>query len=296
MARAFLLRFVALFLVLAFPAAAAEAEWMQAVAQALGKSGTAMPGGVYRVGLARSDLKVTLDGVAIKPALALGGWLAFTDRGGRGAVMGDLVLLDTEVNAVMKKLGEAGIEITALHNHLLRNQPFTMYLHVMGHGEPAKLASALHEALAQSATPLGEAKAAGGDEKPDLDTAAIDRALGHKGKASGGVYQVSIPRAEKIREAGMDVPPAMGVATGINFQAAGAGQCATTGDFVLTADEVNPVVKALRANGIEVTALHNHMLTETPRLFFLHFWAHGETSAILAGLEQALAHVKSAKG
>src|SRR5690349_15358907 len=180
-------------------APAADPEWMKSVGEALGKSGASMPGGVYRVGLARSDLKVTLDGVEIKPALALGSWLAFRKAGNDGMVMGDLVLLTSEVTPVMTKLEQSGIEITALHNHLLRNEPFTMYMHVLGHGDPVKLATALHTALAETKTPFeasSDASSAPASASFDLDTAAIDKALGHKGKVSGGVYQVSIPPAE----------------------------------------------------------------------------------------------------
>ena len=274
--------------------AADEAPWMGDVASALGKKGSAMPGGVYRVGLARSDLKVRVDGVDVKPALALGSWLAFTRNDAGCAVMGDLVLLATEVNPVMKKLEEGGIEITALHNHLLRNEPFTMYMHVMGHGDPVKLASVLHGALAESKTPLGDGAAAPAPP-PDLDMAAIDRALGHKGKANGGVYQVNIPRAEKIRDGGMEVPEAMGSAIAINFQPTAGGNAAITGDFVLVAKEVNPVLKALRDNGIEVTAIHNHMLQDEPRLFFMHFWANAALDGELAGLHEALARTNIAR-
>jgi biotin operon repressor len=276
---------------------AAEPTWMNAVGDALGKKGTAQAGGVYRVGLPRTDLKVTLDGVEIKPALALGSWLAFAKAGNRGTVMGDLVLLQSEVNPVMKKLEESGIEITALHNHLLRNEPFTLYMHVLGHGDPVKLATALHDALSESKTPFQNPV----PETPpsttsriDLDTAMIDRALGHKGTVSGGVYQVNIARAEHIKDAGMDVPQAMGTAIGINFQPTGGGKAAITGDFVLTAKEVNPVLKALRDNGIEVTALHNHMLDDQPRLFFMHFWANDDLNRLANGLKTALAQVNTA--
>jgi hypothetical protein len=301
MARALKIVLVLITTLTSLSTSAAEADWMNQVAKSLGKSGSAMPGGVYRVGLARSDLKVTLDGVEIKPALALGSWLAFTKSGHGGAVMGDLVLLPTEVNPVMTKLEDGGIEITALHNHLLRNEPFTMYMHVLGHGDPVKLATTLHEALQESRTPLSDEKSypastpAPAESKIDLDTAAVDEALGQKGKVSGGVYQVNIPRAGKIRDGGMEVPASMGSAIGINFQPIGAGKSAITGDFVLTAKEVNPVLKALRDNGIEVTALHNHMLTDEPRLFFMHFWANDDTGKLLAGLKQALSHVKTAK-
>jgi biotin operon repressor len=277
-------------------AVAADPDWMNAVGDALGKKGTAQ-GEVYRVGLPRTDLKVTLDGVEIKPALALGSWLAFTRHGDRVMVMGDLVLLPSEVNAVMKKLEQSGIEITALHNHLLRNEPFTLYMHVLGRGDPVKLATALHDALVESQTPLGNATPASVPSTTaiDLDTAAIDRAIGHKGKVSGGVYQVSIARAERIKDNGMDVPEAMGSAIGINFQPTGPGKAAVTGDFVLTASEVNPVLKALRENGIEVTALHNHMLDDRPRLFFMHFWANDDVSKLANALKSALANVHTAK-
>jgi Domain of Unknown Function (DUF1259) len=282
---------------LATSAIAADPDWMNAVGQALGKKGTAVAGGVYRVGLPRTDLKVTLDGVEIKPALALGSWLAFSRHGDQGMVMGDLVLLPTEVNPVMKKLEESGVEITALHNHLLRNEPFTLYMHVLGRGDPVKLATVLHEALSESKTPLQNAVPAPAPTSSDigLDTAAIDRAIGHKGKVSGGVYQVSIARAEHIKDDGMDVPDAMGSAIGINFQPTGPGKAAVTGDFVLTASEVNPVLKALRENGIEVTALHNHMLDDRPRLFFMHFWANDDVNKLANGLKMALAKVNTAK-
>lgn len=280
-------------LALGAPAQAAE-PWEQAVAAAIGKSGTEMPDGVYRIGLPRSDLKVTLDGVTLKPALALGSWLAFVGHGqGQAMVMGDLVLTDTEVSPVMAKLVAGGIEITALHNHLLRNNPHTMYMHIAGHGDPAQLAKTLHDALALSGTPLTAPAAVNpaASETIDLDTAALDRILGHKGKIGGGVYAFGIPRSETPRDGGMALPPAMGAAIAINFQPTGGGKAAITGDFVLTAAEVNPVLKRLRENGIEVTALHNHMLDDAPRLFFMHFWANDDAQKLAHGLAEALGHV-----
>jgi len=275
---------------------AADDDWQARVGEALGKTGAAAPGGVYRVGLPRTDLKVTLDGVELKPGFALGSWLAFEKMGDQGMVMGDLVLTMDEVNPVMSKLAAGGIEITALHNHLLRNQPFTMYMHVQGNGDPVKLAAALHAALAESKTPLSAAAAAPAAPPPlDLDTAAIDQALGAKGANNGGVYQLSIPRAEPIKDNGMDVPPPMGSANAINFQPTGSGKAAITGDFVLIASEVNPVLRALRENGIEVTAIHNHMLDDQPRLYFMHFWANDDAKKLAEGLKAALAHVNIAK-
>jgi hypothetical protein len=280
-------------LTLAGPALA-EPDW-KAVGQALGKEGAVMPGGVYRVGMPRTDLKVTLDGVDIKPGFALGSWLAFQPMGNDAMVMGDLVLTQEEVNPVMKKLLENGIEITALHNHLLRSQPATMYMHVSGHGDPVKLASVLHDGLAQSKTPLGGATAAAGAQPQlDFDTAAIDAAMGRKGKANGAVFQYSIPRAEPVKDHGMEVPEAMGSAIAINFEGTGGGKAAITGDFVLAAGEVNPVLRALRSNGIEVTAVHNHMLDDEPRMFFMHFWGNDEPQKLAKGLRAALDQVKTA--
>jgi biotin operon repressor len=285
-------------LVLPSLAATAQTDWMSRVGDALGKSGSEMPGGVYRVGLPRTDLKVTLDGVELKAGFALGSWLAFQKMGDDAMVMGDLVLTSEEVNPVMKKLEEGGIEITALHNHLLRNQPFTMYMHVLGRGDPVKLAAALHGALAMSKTPLpGPAAVAQPSAPPqiDFDTAAVDKILGTKGKNNGGVYQFSIPRAEPVKDGGIEVPEAMGSAVAINFQPTGGGKAAITGDFVLVAKEVNPVLKALRDNGIEVTAVHNHMLDDQPRLFFMHFWANDDAQQLANGLKAALAKVNIAK-
>lgn len=276
---------------LALPAQAAT-DWT-AVGTALGKAGSVQPGGVYRVGLPRTDLKVTLDGVPIRPALALGSWLAFRDMGDHAMVMGDLVLTHDEVNPVMSALAQNGVAVTALHNHLLRSSPGTMYMHVDGHGDAVKLATALHAALAQSRTPFAAAPASP-TPPPDLDMAMLDQTLRAKGTANGGTYQFSIPRAEPPRSGGTAIPPAMGSAIAINFQPTGGGKAATTGDFVLTANEVNPVIKALRAHGIEVTALHNHMLDDEPRLFFMHFWANDDARRLAAGLRAALDQVKTA--
>lgn len=288
---------LALAFCLAGSALAAEGDWQQQIASALGKSGTEMPGGVYRVGFPRTDLNVQVDGVDMKPALALGSWLAFKPISDQAVmVMGDLVLTEEEVNPVMTTLAKSGIEITAIHNHLLRNTPFTMYMHVSGHGDPGELATTLRTALANSKTPLtapaGTAPAAPSIE---LDTAAIDQALGHKGKISGGVYQVSIPRAEAVKADGQEVPEAMGSATAISFQPTGNGKAAIAGDFVLEPNEVNPVLRALRANGIEVTALHNHMLDDQPRLFFMHFWANDDVGKLAQGLKAALAEMQVAQ-
>jgi len=272
--------------------AAADPDWTK-VGEALGKAGAMQPGGVYKVSLPRSDLSVTLDGVALKPGFALGGWLAFEPMSDQAMVMGDLVLTQSEANPVMARLQAEGIEITALHNHLLRSTPMTLYMHVEGRGDPVKLASALHAGLTLSKTPFGAGAPSAPSPAPDLDVAAIDQALGAKGKLNGGVLQYAIPRKEAIRDGDMTVPPAMGTAISINFQPAGAATAAITGDFVLVASEVNPVIKALSGHGIEVTALHSHMLNDEPRLFFLHFWGHGPAKALAEGLAAALAQTNA---
>lgn len=286
---------VALIFALGGQSRAAEGDAWAPVAEALGKPGSVMAGGVYRVGFPRTDLKVTLDGIEIKPGLALGGWLAFEKTGADAMVMGDLVLTDVEVNAVMAKLLEGGIQVTALHNHLLRNQPFTMYMHVLGHGDPVKLAATLHAALAESKTPFAAPAATGSPPAIDLDTAALDQIMGAKGTNNGGIYAFGIARAEPVTEGGMPVPTSMGTANAINFQPLGGGAAAITGDFVLTGKEVPLVMKALRDNGIEVTALHNHMLEDQPRLFFMHFWAHDDAKKLARGLRAALDHISLAK-
>jgi len=276
-------------------ATAQEIDW-QKVDDAFGRK-PAVSGDVHRYGFPRTDLTVSLDGVAIKPELALGGWVAFKPAHGGAMVMGDLLLLESEINPVMLKLIEGGLEITAVHNHLLRASPATFYMHVGGHGDPARMAAVIHDALAVSKTSLAMPAAAGPAPAVDLDTEQLDQIIGVKGQANGGVYQFNVPRRDPVTEGGMQIAPAgpMGVAIGINFQPTGGGKAAITGDFVLTGDEVNPVIKALRANGIEVTAVHSHMLDEQPRLFFLHFWANDDALKLARGLRVALDKTASTK-
>ena len=279
---------------MAGPAIAQEIDWLK-VDAALGRK-PAVTSDVHRYGFPRTDLSVTLDGVAIKPALALGGWVAFKPVNDGAMVMGDLVLLESEINPVMAKLIEGGVEITAVHNHLLRANPATFYMHVGGHGDPAKIAGVIHDALSASKTPLAPPAAAGPAPTIDLDTARLDGVIGVKGQSNGGVYQFGVPRRNPVTENGMSLGPAgpLGLATGINFQPTGNGKAAITGDFVLTGDEVNPVIRTLRSNGIEVTAVHSHMLDEQPRLFFLHFWANDDAEKLARGLRAAIDKTASA--
>jgi hypothetical protein len=259
------------------------------VEQALGRAGSLQAGGVYKVSFPRGDLAVTAGGVAIKPALALGSWIAFKDTGnGQVMAMGDLVLLEPEITPVIDALQQGGIDESALHNHLVGESPHVMYLHFSGHGDAAKLARTLHDALALTKTPMGPAPAPPANATIDLPAAELDRTLRQPGKIGGGTYQFAVPRAEKITEHGMEIPPSMGTATAINFQPTGNGRAAISGDFVMTGSEVNRVIRALRAGGIAVTALHSHMLDETPRLFFLHFWANDDAVKLAATLRRAL--------
>jgi Domain of Unknown Function (DUF1259) len=276
--------------------ASAQAIDWQKVDDALGRKASAVAGDAHRYGFPRTDLNVALDGVAIKPALALGGWVAFKSMHDDAMVMGDLVSLEDEINPVVSKLIENGVEITALHNHLLRANPATFYLHVGGMGDPVKLATAIRTALAQSKTPL-TAPAPSPPPPIELDTAQLDQIIGVKGQANGGVYQFGVPRRDSVTQQGTPLTPPgpLGMATGIGFQPTGGGKAAITGDFVLTADEVNPVIKALRANGIEITALHSHMLDEQPRLFFMHFWANDDAIKLARGLRAALDKMANAR-
>src|SRR6266699_2733649 len=269
-------------------ASAQEIDWTK-VDEAIGRS-AAVSGDVHRYGFPRTDLTVTLDGVPIRPALALGGWTAFKPVHGGAMVMGDLVLLETEINPVMAKLIENGIDITAVHNHVLRANPATYYMHIGGHGDPVKLATAIRTGLAESKTPLTPPAAPATPPAVDLDTAQLDQIIGAKGQANGGVYQFGVPRRDPVTENGVQIAPAgpMGVATAINFQPTGGGKAAITGDFVLAGEEVNPVIKVLRENGIEVTAIHSHMLTEQPRMIFMHFWANDDAIKLAKGLRAAI--------
>jgi len=279
-------------LVMAQTAPAAN-DW-KAIEQALGRSGQLQGDGAYKFGLPRGDLKVTVNGVQVKPALALGSWVGFSSPGQDAMLMGDLVLAEDEVSSVMLALLENGLQITALHNHILHETPRVMYMHIAGHGDAVKLADAVKKVIALTKTPA-PAQPPSVPPTLEMDTAAIDQILGRKGKVNGGVYQIGVPRAEKVTEEGMIVPGSMGLATALNFQRTGPGKVAITGDFVLLDSEVNPVIKALRENGIQVTALHNHMLQEEPRLFFVHFWANDDAVKLAKGLRAAVDNTNSTK-
>jgi hypothetical protein len=263
------------------------------IEDAIGRKGTPNPGGVLKFGFPRSDLQVVLNGVTLRPTLALGSWVAFQRISDHAMVMGDLVLLTTEVESVMASLQQNGIEQTALHNHLLGESPRVMYMHIRAIGNPARIARAIRTALEFTSTPLGPPTATGATVATvatpmDIDTIAVASALKASGKTNGGVFQVTIPRREKILDEKHEVAPSMGIATSLNFQPTGAGKAAITGDFVLLGREINPVLWALSENGIQVTAIHSHMVDETPHLFFMHFWANDDAVKLARGLRTAL--------
>ena len=280
--------------IFAVPVAQAQTSDWSAVEGAIGRAGVAQPGDVYRFNFPRTDLKVMVGNVQVKPALALGGWVAFKRVSDGAIATGDLVLLESEVNPVISALQAGGVEQSAIHHHLLHESPKIMYVHIHGHGDPVAIARAVKAAVATTKIPAASPPPA---QQPaiDLDTAKVARALGYSGRGNGGVYQVSVPRAEAIREMGMDIPPSMGVATAINFQPTGKGKAAITGDFVMLGSEVNQVIRVLRQNGIETTSLHSHMLMEEPRLFFMHFWANDDAEKLARALRAALEKTNSAK-
>ncbi|MGE5246215.1 MAG: DUF1259 domain-containing protein [Betaproteobacteria bacterium] len=280
---------------LGVPVLAQQQSAWTTVDHLLGRPGQSLAGDVHKYGWPRTDLHVTLGGVPVEPALALGSWAAFkeTGRSGQFVVMGDLVLRGAEVNPVIRALQAGGIDVTAVHNHLIGESPRLLYLHYSGTGEAPALARTLRGALEKTATPLGPpAPAASASPAERAVLTKLQTALGRTGSMAGRVLQVSVPRANAVEHDGMEIPPAMGTGTGMNFEVVGQ-RVATTGDFVLAADEVNLVIKALEAHGIEVEALHSHMLQETPRTFFMHFWGVGTPDAIGAGLKAALAVVKT---
>ncbi len=266
------------------------ADW-QPVEKVLGRKGT-VQGYVFKVAFPRSDLRVHVGEVAIEPALALTSWIAFKNSGDQSMMMGDLVLLDAEISPVLEKLVANGLEVTAIHNHIVGESPSVKYLHFGGHGDATRLAQAMIAVLSVTKTPLASPQSP--PTPTTYDWSKVESILGRSGVHKGNVLQFGIPRAETITENGMEIPPFMGMAIALNLQLVGE-KAATTGDFVLLGSEVNPVVHALTENGIAVTAIHSHMLFESPRLFFLHFWGVDQPEKLAHGLKAALDKTNSEK-
>ena len=274
---------------------ASSSESWDAVGQAIGKQGKVMKGDVYRIDLPRSDLEVTSQGVEIKPALSLGSYLAFKDMGdGNTMVMGDLVLTEDEYNKVISELQEANIGQTVVHKHLLQESPAIWWTHIQGTGDPVAMAKSIRSALDLTGTPFTEPSSSESEDM-GFDTGQLDQTIGHTGQSQGGIYKYSIGRADSVTEDGMELPAAMGISTALNFQPTGGGKAAINGDFAMTEEEVDSVIQALRENDIQVVSLHNHMLNEEPRIFFMHFWANDDAQKLAQGLRAALDKTNSAK-
>ncbi len=275
-------------------AAAAQGPDWHAVDSAMGRTAVVQPGDIHRFNFPRGDLAVTVGAVRILPAFALGGWAAFAPHGAEVLVMGDLVLTAEELGPVLAKLQEGGVEQSAIHHHLVGEMPRVLYVHIHAHGDAVRLAKAIHAAVALTKAPA-PAPPAAAPAAIALDTALVSRELKAAGRVNGGVYQVSVPRSEAIHEGELTIPPALGLATAINFQPTTPGRAAVTGDFVLLASEVNPVIRTLSEHGITPTSLHNHLLQEEPRLFFLHFFGEGDPGSLAQGLRAALDRTNSAR-
>jgi LysM repeat protein len=261
-------------------------DWIDRI---IGKKGSRQDG-VLKFTFPRYDLGVHIGPVSVEADLGLTSWIAFHQIENQSMVMGDLVLLESEIDPVISQLIATGFEVTALHNHLLREVPRVMYLHISGKGNAIRLAQSIMDILSTTQTPLAPDTAR--QTLPQGYWSAIEAIFRKKGNYVGRVLQLSFPRADTIRENGMVIPPSMGISQAINFQAEGQN-AAITGDFVLIAQEVNPVIRTLKENGITVTALHNHMLYESPRLFFLHFWAVDNPQKLAYGLKRALEQTNS---
>jgi hypothetical protein len=244
---------------------------------------------VFKVSMPRSDLNVTSDGVKLTPAMGLTCWAAFTPMGGHTMVMGDQVLLEDQVNPVMSVALENGLEVTALHNHFAGDNPRVMFMHIGGTGDEEKLASAVGKVFArikETSGGKGEKPMADIDPaKTTLNPAKIDAVLGHKGQLDKGVYKVTIGRTTKMGD--HEVGNQMGVNTWAAFSGSD-DNAVVDGDFAMTEGELQGVLKALRGNGINVVAIHNHMTGENPRIVFLHYWGIGPTEQLAKGLKAAL--------
>ena len=255
------------------------------IAKAMGKEGELI-GEMYKVSFPRSDLTVNVKNVAIKPALALMAWAGFIKSGSTAITYGDLVVLEDELNPVISKLEAGGVEVSAVHNHLLHETPRVMFIHFVGSGNEAEMAKAIRDALALTKSPLVSA-ASEPETKPEIAT-EIERIIGYRGSMGGDVFHITVPRNEvHVMTMGTMLPSSMGMNTPFNFQLDGKN-AAISGDFMLLPAELNPVINALRANGIEVASIHNHLLDNQPSMVFMHFWAYGDAVSLAKGLKAAL--------
>ena len=278
------------------PVAVISAQDMPAdyaqVLKTLGKQGD-YKANVLKVNIPRNDLKVTVDGVATPTGFGFGGWLAMTKGDHGDVMMGDLVLTQDEVNPVMSALLENGLEVTALHNHFFFDEPRIYYMHVMGHGTPAELATKAkpavdlighvpspHSAAAASSTSTVQAG--------KMDSAKIAKIVGHEGEQNGAVYKITVGRDDlKLKDMGAVINARMGLNTWAAFFGSDE-KAVVAGDVAMLEDEVQPVLKTLRANGLQVVAIHHHMIDSKPMIIFLHYWGEGPTDRLATGFRAAL--------
>jgi len=258
------------------------------VLQTLGKQGD-FKDNVLKVNIPRSDLKITIDGIATPTPFGFGGWVAFTPGDhGMDVMMGDLVLTESEVNPVMSAVLENGLDVTALHNHFFYDSPRMFYMHVHGHGTTAELTKKIQPALALIGKGAGPTTAPGRAIEGKLDTAAIAKIVGTAGEQNGAVYKITLGRADfTMKEMGATVNARMGLNTWAAFYGTDS-EAVVAGDVAMLASEVTPVLRALRARGIEVVAIHHHMTGTSPELFFLHYWGKGSAASLATGVKSAI--------
>lgn len=238
----------------------------------------------------RGDIKVTIDGELMPTALGFTAWTAFKDMGSETMIMGDLVLLETEVNPVISALATANIQVTALHNHFIVDQPRIMFMHISGMGKADDLATGLRGALGKTATPFGPSRSAGSVPVLTIDTKRIEDIMGHTGQSGGGVFKITVGRPG-VQMSGVELTSSMGLNSWAGFVGS-SERVHVAGDIAMTAKEVNRVIRILRNGGIHVVAVHNHMLDEEPRIFFLHYWGTGPSEKLAQTLREAFTVVK----
>ena len=273
--------------------AMAETIDTAAVEQAIGIKG-AMTDGVFRVNWPRKDIRVAMDGFPITPRMGVTAWMAFRPTGHGAMLMGDMPLLQDELQPVLSALMTNGVEVSGLHNHFSGEAPHVMFLHVGGMSDPVALARGLRAAL--DAIQAVRSAAATPPPLPtltsNLDAARLNGIIGAKGDYQDGVYKAVVPRPElDLREMGVAVNSTMGANAWTAIEGT-ADRAGASGELMMRADEVNPVVRALRQAGLNVVAIHNHMLREEPRLFFLHYWGVGRADDLARGFRSALDQLK----
>ncbi|MCB5906868.1 DUF1259 domain-containing protein [Streptomyces pinistramenti] len=269
------------------PVRTGEADW-EDVANALGRRGNMLRGTIYHTGFPRRDLYVISDGVLVTPGLALGTHVAFVRYAdGSTMAMGDVVVTEDETQQVCDAWQAHGIEQTALHKHLLAQTPDLWWAHVHAHGDdPVALARGLRAGFDRTGTP--PAGPPGRQGSVDLDVAGVEAALDVRGTTEDGLYKCLFVRRETIVDGRLVLPAGLGATCAFNFQPVGGGRVALSGDFAMVAEEVQDVLRLLRRGGIKLVELHNHHLTETPRLFFTHFWAVGDAVELARALRSAV--------